>query len=79
MEFLYKDGRVRVRTFKKHHSARIARNSTNIDIKHDEWTELQMLDVVSIRKYPVYLFVQNSFANFNGRLSSYSLKWVEIF
>lgn len=58
MEFLYTRGKVYARTCKRQYSGTINRCSTSLAIPDDDWLELEMMDVLLIRKNPVYLFIR---------------------
>jgi len=60
LEFLYTRGNVYVRTCKRHYNqaTSINRCYTCLAIPDDNWLELKMMDVLMIRKNPVYLFIR---------------------
>ena len=47
-----------MRTYKSHYNATINRRQTSLAIPDNNWIELETMDVLLIRKNPVYLFLR---------------------
>ena len=71
MNFLYTSGKVYVQTCKRQYNGTITRNRNSLIIPHDNWIELETMDVLLIHKNPIYLFIRfNKGSKIFNRLST---------